>query len=92
MLSKPLNEAAARETVLYSVCLERWRDAIPAELGALGGEIIGNAAITNGLSLLVALPGATPQEQVKSVFATLGAGDLRIAEAGSHAARYSFGS
>ena len=63
-----------------------------AHNGALGGEIIGNAAITNGLSLLVALPGATPQEQVKSVFATLGAGDLRIAEAGSHAARYSFGS
>jgi len=92
LLSKPLNEAAARDTVLYALCLERWREAIPAELGKLGGEIIGNAAISNGLSLLVALPGATPPDEVKSVFATLGVGDLRIAEAGSHAARFSFGS
>jgi len=92
LLSKPLNEAAARDTVLYSLCVERWRDAIPAQLGALDGEIIGNAAIANGLSLLVSLPGTIEHAQITSALTATGAGDLRIAEVGSHAARYSFGS
>eukprot|EP01037_Dinobryon_pediforme_P007397 gene7397-7463_t len=91
LLSKPLNEAAARDNVLYSVSLERWRDAIPAELGKLDGEIIGNAAIANGLSLLIVVPGKTLPSQLAATFGAIGGGDLRIAEVGSHAARYSFG-
>jgi chorismate mutase len=92
LLSKPLNEAAARDTVLYSVSMERWREAIPAELGKFNGEIIGNAAISNGLSLLVALPGSCAMGKVAFAMGSIGVGDLRIAEVGSHAARYSFDS
>jgi chorismate mutase len=85
VVSKPVEDAAARDVALYAIQVERWRDALPALIGEAQGEIIGNAPERTGLSLLVALPGSqTGLDQ------HLGAlpGASRIAEVGSHAARF----
>jgi chorismate mutase len=85
VVSKPVDDAAARDVTLYAVEVERWRDALPALIAQAGGEIIGNAPDRMGLSLLVAVTGAE---------ADLGArlralpGATRICEVGSHAARF----
>jgi chorismate mutase len=88
VIAKPLADGGARDVVIEAVSLDRWRDGYPAALGALGGEVIGNAADGMGLSLLVARPGALDAGAVESAFRKAGAGDLRIAEVGAHAARF----
>jgi chorismate mutase len=88
VLSLPLAEAAATDVLLYSLTLERWRDAIPSELGALGCEIVGNAAADAGLSLLVAAPGAVTAEDICAVLGRAGCHGPRAVLVGSHAARY----
>jgi len=88
VIAKPLADGGARDVVIEAVALDRWRDGYPAALGALGGEVIGNAADGMGLSLLVARPGALEASEVESAFRKAGAGDLRIAEVGAHAARF----
>jgi chorismate mutase len=90
VVAKPLAEAAAREIVLHAVQLERWRDALPAALGALGGEIIGNAADETGLSLLIATPGAVTREAIGVTLSRAGEIGARLYEVGSHAARFTF--
>lgn len=57
LVAQPLAEAAARDLVLWSLSLDRWSGGSPAALGALGGEIIGNASDGVGLSLLASMPG-----------------------------------
>jgi chorismate mutase len=83
VVSKPVEDAAARDVLLYSVQVEHWRDALPALIGEAGGDILGNAADRMGLSLLVALTGPSG-DQGKHLRALPGA--TRIAEVGSHAA------
>ena len=90
VIARPLAEAAAREVLLFVVALDRWRDAIPAALAGVGGEIIGNAGTAIGLSLLVAVPGNVGNDGLAATLGEVGVGDMRIAEAGSHAARYEF--
>ncbi len=88
LLSKPLNEAAARDTVLYSVAIERWHDAIHMSLEAMGGEVLGNAATPSGLSLLICLPGTVGINRLTAELAKLPVGASEVTEVGSHAARY----
>ena len=88
VLARPLAEGAARDVVLHVASIERWRPGIPAAIAALQGEIIGNAADSLGLSLLVALPGATPAAALAQALEKAGASALRVTEAGSHAARF----
>jgi chorismate mutase len=86
VVSKPVEDAAAREVVLYAIHVERWRDALPALIAEAGGEIIGNAPNRMGLSLLIARPGANagdPGERLRSLPGATG-----VAEVGSHAARF----
>jgi chorismate mutase len=87
VLSLPLAEAAARDVLIYSVTLERWRDAIPDAIGSLGGEILGNAATETGLSLLVAAPGDASPESLRAALVQAGCPGPRIVQVGSHAAR-----
>jgi chorismate mutase len=85
VVSKPVEDAAARDVVLYAIQVERWRDGLPALIAEAGGEIIGNAPDRAGLSLLVALPGdRTHLDDRLRVLP--GAGS--IAAVGSHAARF----
>jgi chorismate mutase len=88
VIAKPLAEAAARDVVLHVVSLDRWSGALPAALRTISGEIIGNAADEIGLSLLIALPGAVTAQALAEAIASAGLSGPRIAEAGSHAARY----
>lgn len=90
VISQPLAEAAVRDIVVYGVSMERWRDGIPAALAALGGEIIGNVGDAFGPSILVSAPGTLDPQDLQTRLAEAGAGDVRIAEAGSHASRYEF--
>jgi chorismate mutase len=88
VIANPLADGAARDVVIDAVSLDRWRDAYPAAMAALGGEIIGNAADGMGLSLLVARPGALEAAEVGRALRAAGAGDLKIAGIGAHAARF----
>jgi chorismate mutase len=86
VVSKPVEDAAARDVLLYAIQLERWSDALPALIAEAEGEVIGNAAARTGLSLLVAISGAKPGDAGERLLALPGA--TRIAEVGSHAARF----
>ena len=88
VIAKPLADGAARDVVIESVALDRWRGDYPDALGMLGAEIIGNAADGMGLSLLIARPGALEAGAVAEALRQAGARDLRIAEVGAHAARF----
>jgi chorismate mutase len=88
VIAKPLAEGAARDVIIEAVSLDRWRGDYPAELGALGVEIIGNAADGMGLSLLIARPGELHISAVAGALLKAGAADLRITEIGAHAQRF----
>ncbi len=88
VISLPLAEAAARDVMIYSITLDRWHEAIPAQLGRLKAEILGNAATDVGLSLLVSLPGAQTAQELEQALHHAGSARARIELVGSHAARY----
>ena len=82
--------AAVRDVVLYSVTAERWRDGLPGAIGALGGSVLGNVGDRMGLVLLIAMPGAVDEAALRDALRPV-SGDVRVAEVGSHAARFEFG-
>ncbi len=90
VIAKPLADAAAREIVLWSIQLERWRDALPSALAGISGDIIGNAAGQNGLSVLAAIPAAADEPAIRAALDQAGASDAPIHEVGSHAARFTY--
>ena len=90
VISKPLAEAAARDVLIRSVVIDRWREPIHGALSAIGVEVLSSAAEGMGLSLLVATPGAVAIEALRNAFTDAGVGDIRIHEVGSHAARFEF--
>lgn len=87
-LALPLNEAAARDTIIYSAEVERWRDSARVELSKLGAEILGDAGTGLGLALMISAPGDVAQTNLAEVFEKAGIGDARLKEIGSHAARF----
>ena len=88
VIAKPLAEGAAREEIIESVRLDRWRDAYPAALQAIGAEIVGNAGADTGLALLVSRPAARSADSLRAALLGAGARDVRMAEVGAHAARF----
>ena len=90
VISKPLAEAAARDVLIRSVVVDRWREPIHGALSALGVEVLGSAAEGMGLSLLLATPGDLAIEALRGAFTGAGVGDIRIHDVGSHAARFEF--
>ena len=88
VLSLPLAEAASRDVVIYEASIMRWRDGLPGSIGALGGEILGNAGSELGLSLLLSMPGALSEQQLRHAFADAGIAEVRLSEIGSHAHRH----
>ncbi len=88
VISKPLVDGAAREVVLESVTLDRWRAEIPGALGEIGAEVIGSAAGGTGLALLVARPGDIPADGVSKALRLAGGADVRASEVGAHADRF----
>lgn len=91
VVAKPLTEAAARDTVLYAAELERWRGEIPGGLLACGAEVLGSAPMGEGVSLLVAAPGAVTAATLTEACRAAGMPSKSLVEIGSHAARFEFG-
>lgn len=90
-LALPLNEAAARDTIVYSAEVERWRDEVRPALAALGAEILGDAGTGLGLAMMLAAPGEVSRDDLAKVFEQSGIGDARLKEIGSHAERFEVG-
>jgi chorismate mutase len=90
VIAKPLADAAARERVLISLDLERWRAGVPGALVGLGAAAISSAATENGLRLLVEAPGDLGAERLSDAIAGTGAPVLNANEVGSHAERFAF--
>jgi len=88
VISKPLVDGAAREVVLESVTLDRWRAEIPGTLAGIGAEVIGSAAGGMGLALLVARPGDLAADRVSKALRSAGGADVRASEVGAHADRF----
>jgi chorismate mutase len=87
VISRPLVDGAAREFVLESVTLDRWRPDIPHALRRIEAEVIGSAASEMGLALLLARPGQIAADAVSEVLRSAGAADVRSSEIGAHANR-----
>ena len=88
VISRPLVDGAAREVVLESITLDRWRADVPRGLRRIGAEVIGSAANGMGLALLVARPGNIAAEAVSEALRSAGGADVRAAEVGAHADRF----
>jgi chorismate mutase len=88
VISKPLPDGMARDVVLESVRLDRWRDAFAQAIIDIGGEVLGAAAHSAGLALLVARPGDLGSRDVVEALAKAGAADARGDEVGTHAQRF----
>ena len=91
VLSNPLAEGSARDIVLESVRLDRWRSDFPLILQAIGAEVIGSAADAVGLTLLIARPGMIVPEAVSATLRSAGGADVRSMEVGAHAKRVDVG-
>ena len=88
VVSNPLVESDARDVVLESVTLDRWRSDFPHVLRSLDAEIIGSAAEGVGLTLLIARPGAIAADAVSATLRSAGGADVRSVEVGAHADRF----
>jgi chorismate mutase len=88
VISKPLVDGTARDVVLESVTLDRWRPDIPHVLRNIGAEAIGSAADGMGLALLVARPGQIAADAVSAALGSAGGADVRASEIGAHADRF----
>lgn len=88
-IAKPLADAAVRDVVLYDARFERWRPAHAAAIREAGGETVASVGQRDGLSALVALPGALSLEEARRALDPRGAELAGLAEVGSHAARFS---
>ncbi|QBR72864.1 hypothetical protein CU048_10990 [Beijerinckiaceae bacterium] len=86
VIAQPLVEAAVRDVVLYAVALEQAHDH-PA-VGLPGVEVLGRFSDRSEVSLMIAATGACSGEDVRESLLRAGAKKLRIAEIGSHAARF----
>ena len=87
VISKPLVDGAARDVVLESVTLDRWRPEIPHALRKIKAEAIGSAATGMGLALLVARPGDVAPDAVSEALRSAGGADVCALEIGAHADR-----
>jgi chorismate mutase len=88
VISKPLVDGEAREVVLESITLDRWRVGVPRALLDVGAELIGSAANGMGLALLVARSGAVAADAVSEALRSAGGADVRACEVGAHADRF----
>jgi chorismate mutase len=88
VISKPLVDGAARDVILESATLDRWRPDIPHALRKAGAEAIGSAANGMGLALLVTRPGDIAPDAVSEALRSVGGADVRAAEIGAHAGRF----
>ena len=88
VISKPLTDAAVRDVVLYAAQFERWHRGANEALTRLGGEVVASAADANGLSELIAVPGAVEPARLQESLTHSGASLSQLGEVGSRAERF----
>lgn len=91
VVSNPLADGGARDIVLESVMLDRWRVSFLGVLRAIEADVIGSAANAVGLALLVARPGTILPDAVSEALRSSGGLDVRSVEVGAHARRFDSG-
>jgi chorismate mutase len=85
VIAQPLAEAAARDIVLYDVTIANGTSDFAPGFGSRGLEILGQFKDGSGLSLMIATEAGLDNLRASLV---CDAAELRIAEIGSHAARF----
>jgi len=88
VISKPLVDGLARDVVIDSVTVDRWRSEFAPSLAAIGAEIVRSAGDAKGLALLVARPGSIEDGAVTEVLRQAGAREVQSVEVGAHASRF----
>jgi chorismate mutase len=88
VISKPIEDAAVRDIVLYALGVERWREGLAPALARIGASVESSAGEDAGLNLLVSAPGSVSLDGVMDAMAGLGVGVFDLHEIGSHAARF----
>src|SRR5579871_4447512 len=88
VISKPLVDGLARDVVIDSVTVDRWRSEFAPSLAAIGAEIVRSAGDSKGLALLVARPGSIEDGAVTEVLRQAGAREVQSVEVGAHASRF----
>jgi hypothetical protein len=86
VIAQPLAEAAARDVVLYDVAIVGAGDHFALASGTRGLEILGQFKDGSGLSLMIAT--AAGLDDLRENLVRAGSAGARIAEVGSHAARF----
>jgi hypothetical protein len=85
VIAQPLAEAAARDAVLYDVTIAQGAADLAPEFGARGLEILSQFKDGSGLALMIATEAGLDDLRETLVRGAVGS---RIAEIGSHAARF----
>ena len=88
VISKPLVDGVARDVVVESVVVDRWRSEFADALKKIGAEIVCSVGDDRGLALLIARPGALLTEAITEALRRAGAGEVRAVEVGAHAGRF----
>ena len=86
VIAQPLAEAAARDVVLHDVTIVGAWDHFALASGARGLEILGQFKDGSGLSLMIATEAGL--DDLRETLVRAGSAGARIAEVGSHAARF----
>ena len=86
VVAQPLAEAAARDAVLYDVTIAQGERDFAPGFDARGPEILGQFRDGSGLSLMIATEAGL--DDLRETLVRAGAAGPRIAEIGSHAARF----
>ncbi|MGH6829886.1 MAG: chorismate mutase [Methylocella sp.] len=86
VIAQPLAEAAARDVVLYDVTIARGTSDFAPRFGARGLEILSQFKDGSGHSLMIATEAGL--DDLRESLVRAGAAGARIAEIGSHAARF----
>lgn len=85
VIAKPQNEGLARETIVASLQLERWRNEARAALKAIGAELVASAGNAQGAQILVTHESTLLPERLTDALNAAKCGPSRYAELGCHA-------
>ncbi|MGL5447861.1 MAG: chorismate mutase [Rhabdaerophilum sp.] len=87
VIAKPQNEGLARETIVASMQLERWRNEARSALAEIGAELVASAGNAQGAQILVAHETKIAPDRLTDALNAAKCGPSRYAELGCHARR-----
>ena len=88
VIARPQNEGLARETIIASLQIERWRPAASAALASLGATLVASAGNGAGGNLLIAHPADVSSIALTNELEAAKCAPTRYVELGCHANRF----